>query len=100
MVPQVDIEGCIREYIHGDGKSGGIGPLERYASFDFCFNFFQRFHEQGTAAALARPELMQASCLQLGWFLASWGMLRGAAGLLQKSVKALEPRNRKHRGGE
>jgi hypothetical protein len=30
---------------------------------------------------------MQMSCLQLGFYLASWGMMRGSSFLLQKSVK-------------
>ena len=31
------------------------------------------------------------SCLQLGFFLASWGMMRGSADLLQRSVRELLP---------
>jgi hypothetical protein len=34
---------------------------------------------------------MQESCLQLGFYLASWGMLRGSSMLLQKSLKVYEP---------
>jgi hypothetical protein len=33
----MDIESNILRYIRGDKKSKGIGPDERYASFDYCF---------------------------------------------------------------
>ena len=59
----------------------------RYTSFDYCFNYFQSFRESGNFAAIAYPENMQLSCLQLGFYLASWGMLRGSAELLQKSAR-------------
>jgi len=42
------IESNILKYIHGDQKSGGLKPTERYASFDYCFNYFQSFRESGT----------------------------------------------------
>lgn len=66
-------------------------PNERYASFDYCFNYFQSFRESGDIAALASPSNIQLSALQLGFYLASWGMLRGSAELLQKSAKYLVP---------
>jgi hypothetical protein len=66
-------------------------PNERYASFDYCFNHFQSFRESGDASALASPANLQLSSLQLGFYLASWGMLRGSAELLQKSAKYLVP---------
>jgi hypothetical protein len=31
------------------------------------------------------------SCLQLGFYLASWGMMRGSGDLLQRSVRELAP---------
>jgi hypothetical protein len=34
---------------------------------------------------------MQISCLHLGFYLASWGMLRGSSTLLRRSVKYFEP---------
>lgn len=34
---------------------------------------------------------MQVSCLQLGFYVASWGMLRGSTVLLQKSVRYFAP---------
>jgi hypothetical protein len=36
----MDIAANLREYIEGDDNSQGIKPLERYASFDYCFNYF------------------------------------------------------------
>lgn len=66
-------------------------PNERYASFDYCFNYFQSFRESEDVAALAGAANLQKSCLQLGFYLASWGMLRGSAELLQKSAKYLVP---------
>jgi len=68
-----------------------LQPTERNASFDYCFNYFQQFKDNGTIDQLANPQNMQTSCLQLGFYLASWGMYRGSAPLLQKSVKFFEP---------
>ncbi len=87
----MDIEANLLEYVNGKNGVGGIHPTERYASFDYCFNYFQGFRETGRVLDLAAPANMQSSCLQLGYYLASWGMLRGAAPLLQKSAKAYEP---------
>lgn len=66
-------------------------PDARYASFDYCYNYFQSFREQGRAADLAALENMQVSCLQLGFYLASWGMFRGSSTLLRKSARHYEP---------
>jgi hypothetical protein len=65
------------------------GPLRRYASFDYCFNYFQSYREQDRAEELA--ENMQVSCLHLGFYLASWGMFRGRSVLLTRSVSQFEP---------
>jgi hypothetical protein len=87
----MDIEANLREYIEGDDNSQGIGPLERYASFDYCFNYFQSFREQDRLYELINPKYLEQSCLQLGFYLASWGMLRASSPLLGKSVKIYEP---------
>lgn len=63
----------------------------RYTSFDYCFNHFQAFHEQGEVNALASERNLQLSCLQLGFYLASWGMLRGSSALLRNSVRVYAP---------
>jgi len=87
----LDLEANINKYLDGDPDSEGRKPDARYASFDYCFNYFQSFREAGDIVALAKPENIQLSCLQLGFYLASWGMLRGSAELLQKSARHLAP---------
>lgn len=64
---------------------------ERYTSFDYCFNYFQSFREAQNTAALASHEHLTSSCMYLGFYLASWGMYRGSADLLQKSARQLAP---------
>jgi hypothetical protein len=85
----LDLEINIKKYLDGDADSEGRHPDARYASFDYCFNYFQSFREAGEHAALATPANLQLSCLHLGFYLASWGMLRGSAELLQKSARHL-----------
>lgn len=63
-------------------------PFERYASFDYCFNYFQGFKNK---AEIAEDIHMRRSCLELGFYLASWGMYRGSTFVLQKSVRIFEP---------
>ncbi len=60
-------------------------PTDRYASFDYCYNYFKS--NSGTYIT----QNMEKSCLMLGFYLASWGMLRGSSFLLQKSAKYYEP---------
>lgn len=49
----------------------------RERSWDLCFNYFQDN---------PRPtQNMELSCLQLGYYLASWGMLRGSSFLFTKT---------------
>jgi len=50
----------------------------RFSSFDYCYNYFY------TTSDLTKD--MEKSCLQIGFYLASWGMLRNS-NLLQKSSK-------------
>jgi hypothetical protein len=66
-------------------------PQARYASFDYCFNHFQEAREWGDMARLANDDHRMLSCLQLGFYLASWGMMRGSGDLLQRSVRDLVP---------
>jgi hypothetical protein len=63
---------------------------ERYASFDYCFNYFQSFHREGKIDKLALPDNIEKSCLHLGFYLASWGMYRGSTLVLERSVKHYE----------
>lgn len=66
-------------------------PTARYASFDYCYNYFQTYRERANVSAVAATANMELSCLHLGFYLASWGMLRGSTDLLQRSIKHLEP---------
>ena len=81
----LDIEANLDLYL-GDRR-----PSARYSSFDYCFNYFQTYREAGQLGALADGVNLQVSCLQLGFYLASWGMLRGSAQLLQRSVRIYVP---------
>jgi hypothetical protein len=84
----INIIDNINLFLDGDGeKIKGRYKEERFASFDYCFNYFQSFRKRNCIEKLCNPENMQQSCLQIAFFLASWGMFRGASFLLQKSVK-------------
>ena len=54
-------------------------PEHRYSSFDYCYNYFF------TVDDLTKD--MEKSCLELAFYLTSWGMFRGSSFLLQKSAK-------------
>lgn len=77
----VDPGECVRRYLESRQ------PDARYASFDYCFNYFQEFRDAGCVADLASSDRRQKSCLQLAFYLASWGMLRGSSELLQRSLR-------------
>lgn len=51
----------------------------RYKSWEHCFRFFQQNYNR-----LHREEILDHSSLQIGFYLASWGMLRGSSFLFQK----------------
>lgn len=57
----------------------------RDASFDYCYNYFYQ-----TSFENLKKDI-EKSCLVLGFYLASWGMLRGSSFLMQKSAKFYEP---------
>jgi len=69
-------------------KDHGRQCYARYASFDYCFNYFQSLKNK---KEIKSKQNMQNSCLHLGFYLASWGMLRGSSFLLQKSIKFYKP---------
>lgn len=81
----MDIEANLRTYL------GARQPLTRYTSFDYCFNYFQEHRERDDLPALLRGDALQLSCLHLGFYLASWGMFRGSAEVLQHSVRTFVP---------
>ena len=53
----------------------------RYLSWEHCYGFFQKHRHQPD------EETIDLMCLHLAWYLASWGMLRGSAFLLQKDYR-------------
>ncbi|HEV7747451.1 MAG TPA: hypothetical protein VGO56_20805 [Pyrinomonadaceae bacterium] len=81
----------LKLFDEGLGKNKGRHADERSASFDYSFNYFQSFREKDKIEELAEPSQMEVSCLQLGFYLASWGMLRGSSFLLQKSLRFYQP---------
>ena len=82
-------EDNVRRYLEGGNGSEGRTPNGRYTSFDYCFNYFQEFREKNDLRTMATPQNIQVSCLHLGFYLASWGMLRGSSKLLQRSARHL-----------
>src|SRR6266852_2768974 len=52
-------------------------PHDRYRSWEHCYHYFQRNKRDGIASD---PD---HAALHLGFYLASWGMYRGSAFLLQ-----------------
>lgn len=80
----IDIAANVAQYL------GDRSPVERASSFDYCFNHFQRFRDSAATGTLADPEHREASCLHLGYYLASWGMLRGSTSLHTKSYRFFE----------
>lgn len=88
ILDDADIKKSLGLFIDGQGKNKGRDPNERYASFDFCYTYFYSFYKRNRLHELASKEYLQMSCLQLGFYLASWGMLRGSSFLLEKSVRS------------
>lgn len=80
-----DAEASIETYL------GSRGPTDRYTSFDYCFNYFQSYRDESRVSDLVEGPALQVSCLQLGFYLASWGMYRGSTILLQRSLRYLAP---------
>lgn len=65
------IESEIRAYL------GVAGEHHRYRSWEHCYGYFQRTTPGGLTAD------RDQAALQLGFYLASWGMYRGSSFLLQ-----------------
>lgn len=72
-IKQNDIEEYVLSY------ASSIEPYSRYASFDYCYNYFRKTDDLTID--------LEKSCLVLGFYLASWGMFRGSSFILQKSLK-------------
>lgn len=75
-VPYGEITSAVQTFLRSsDGQAKEEYRRER--SWDFCFNHFQE--------NLAPTRTMEHSCLQLGYYLASWGMLRGSSYLFRET---------------
>jgi hypothetical protein len=70
-----NIESVINEYKKNPDLS------RRYLSFDYAYNYFYKFNETKF------KDDLEKSCLQLGFYLASWGMYRGSTFLLKSNMK-------------
>lgn len=88
---QESVTALIQQYLHGDQNSEGRTPTAREASFDYCFNHFQKFREEQRMSELAEGDNLERSCLHLAFYLASWGMFRGSSFLLNKSLRHFVP---------
>lgn len=87
----MNIDKNVTLFLEGYEKNKGRQPGERYSSFDYCFNYFQSFRDENKIADISSSQNMQLSCLQLGFYLASWGMFRPSSFLLERSVKIFVP---------
>jgi hypothetical protein len=76
---QPDIRENLQNYLEKNSIT------DRFASFDFCYAYFHPNSKNNL------EQNMEKSCLAIGFYLASWGMLRGSSFLLNKSVKYYEP---------
>lgn len=82
----MNIQRNIDAFMKRRGDSLGRTPHGRYASFDYCFNYFQAHRRKAST-----PQNIEKSCLELGFYLASWGMYRGSTLLLKRSARFLQP---------
>jgi hypothetical protein len=80
------IENSIKGYLNGNNKNRDRKPCESYTSFDYCYNYFYSFYRKNRIRELASPENLQMSSLQLGFYLASHGLMKGSSFLLKKSL--------------
>jgi len=62
---------------------------KRYSAYDYCFNYFRDFYANNRTKDIASADNMNTSCLQLGLFLATWGMYRSSA-LHNRNFKVYE----------
>src|SRR5215471_11577824 len=66
------VQGKIRAFYQGM-----LSEHHRYRSWEHCFGYFRKAKPDGVLASLDH------AALQLGFYLASWGMYRGSSFLLQ-----------------
>jgi hypothetical protein len=89
-VIETSVDGAVQDFL-GGGEARG-----RYASFDYCYNYFREFAQpfQGSNRGLSDlqgGEHLQTSCLHLAAYLSSYGMYRASSLLSQASMAALVP---------
>jgi hypothetical protein len=72
-----DIEDVVGKFVTESHEFG----KHRYSSFDYCYNYFHETED------LTKD--MEKSCMELSFYLSSWGMLRGSF-LLDQSAKYYE----------
>lgn len=78
----------IREYLPKYNE--GVNIFDREASYHFCYNYFRNFYEDNNVGEISSSNNIEVSCLQLGFYLASWGMYRGSGKIYYKSIKVYE----------
>ncbi len=91
MLIEKDIEKYIDIYLDKISNENEFAHWERYASYDYCYNYFQSFYKNGIIKEIASDKNIEHSVLQLGFYLASWGMYRGSTALLRHSSHCLIP---------
>ena len=57
-------------------------PYHRFNSWQYCYEYFTNNHTK-----LHDAEVQDTAALHLGFYLASWGMMRGSTELLQRDYK-------------
>jgi hypothetical protein len=88
----MDISDMLDLFLSGDANGiGGRTPDARFSSYDYCYNYFRDYVEEGKVQDISSENNVQESCLQLGFYLASWGMMRGSGFLLKKSLRSYIP---------
>ncbi len=92
MVKLCDLSnGDIKKAIEDFNKdSENRNPEHSNASYDYCFNYFREFYENGKLSEMASGKQLYVSCHYLGYYLATWGMLRASSPLFEKSVLVYE----------
>lgn len=69
-------ERAVDEFLGGEADTRAPSR-RRERSWDLCYSHFQD-HPEPT-------QVMETSCLHLGYYLASWGMLRGSSFLFHET---------------
>lgn len=69
-----------------DLKKSQSAMYHRGKSWEYCYEFFRSYKKFRN-----NDEFLDRAALHLGFFLASWGMLRGSSFLLQKDYKFYVP---------